>query len=86
MYRFLFKDLPSGDSLFGDVTKDLFDQIPEALTMAEVKKHKNMLSRSRNRKHSHEASVGQSSRNRDHSPFDGKKIEEEGISQIDINL
>ena len=66
------------------MTKDLFDEIPEALTYAEERKHKRLLSRSRNQRHSLEASVGQSNRNRDHSPFDGKKIEEEGNFRIRI--
>ena len=66
------------------MTKDLFDEIPEALTLAEERKHKKLLSRSRNRKHSLEASAHQYDRNRDHSPFDGKKIEEEGNFHIRI--
>ena len=66
------------------MTKDLFDEIPEALTLAEERKHKKLLSRSRNRKHSLEASAHQNNRNRDHSPFDGKKIEEEGNNRIEL--
>ena len=66
------------------MTKDLFDEIPEALTYAEERKHKRLLSRSRNQRHSLEASSNQSNRNRDHSPFDGQKIEEEGTFHLII--
>ena len=68
------------------MTKDLFDEIPEALTYAEERKHKRLLSKSRNQRHSLEASVGQSNRHRDHSPFDGKKIEEEGTFHNIISI
>ena len=44
-YQFFLKDLPSGDSLFDGVPKDVFDHIPKTLTSTEEQQQRNYHSR-----------------------------------------
>ena len=72
------KDLPSGESLFGDVPKDIFEQIPGTLTSSEERRHNKLLSRSRDQAKNDEFSIGQNNRDGDTSIHDAKASSENG--------
>ena len=72
------KDLPSGESLFGDVPKDIFEQIPGTLTSSEERRHNKLLSRSRDQAKNDEFSIGQNNRDGDTSIHDAKTAAEKG--------
>ena len=72
------KDLPSGESLFGDVPKDIFEQIPGTLTSSEERRHNKLLSRSRDQAKNDEFSIGKNNRDGDTSIHDAKASSENG--------
>ena len=72
------KDLPSGESLFGDVPKDIFEHIPGTLSLSEERRHNKLLSKSRDQAKNDEFSVGQNNRARDTSIHDAKTSSEKG--------
>ena len=72
------KDLPSGESLFGDVPKDIFEHIPGTLSLSEERRHNKLLSKSRAQAKNDEFSVGQNNRDRDTSIHDAKTTAEKG--------
>ena len=78
-YLFIYwiKDLPSSDSLFNDVPKYLFDQIPQTLSTSEQRKHEKFLSKSKNNKNTQPIS-SKIMQNRDHISFDTEPMENEG--------
>ena len=72
------KDLPSGESLFGDVPKDIFEHIPGTLSLSEERRHNKLLSKSRAQAKNDEFSVGQNNRDGDTSIHDAKTAAEKG--------
>ena len=81
LLQLYFKDIPTGDSLFGDVPTDLFDQIPGTLSVSEERKHKKLLSKTRNVNFDM-LSPRRGSRSRDRSPHQANQKEGKGMCFI----
>ena len=79
-FKIQLKDLPTGDSLFSDVPKDLFDQIPQAISSSEERKHEKFVSRTKKDKSSGELSIFTPIL--DHLPIDPKPLETEGLFSL----